>query len=143
MSPFLVLGGAAALLFLLGGKKEKQQLPPGGVEDEPDDHPLGVEDKIPPPNDPNSAATSTTAFTIRAGDYPSALAAYYTGQPLRFKELPTLNPHLGPLQTVGGVSSYPGWQVGVIIQLPASWNAHERVLPKPGTLQPSTQTQVA
>lgn len=75
-------------------------------------------------------------FTIRAGDFPVAVATYYTGQGTRFKELEPLNPHLGKLTTVNNVSNYPGWQVGVLILLPPSWNGASKPLPKPGTTEP-------
>ena len=74
-------------------------------------------------------------FTIRMGDIPSGLAAYYTGNGARFHELEALNPQLGSIQTVNGVSNYysasgqPTWVPGAQILIPASWNPLSRPLP--------------
>jgi hypothetical protein len=82
-------------------------------------------------------------FTIRTGDIPSHLAAYYTGQQSRFHELEPLNPQIGHIVTVGGVSNYQHWEPGMLILIPASWNPLDKPLPQPlsggGTPPPSDQ----
>lgn len=70
---------------------------------------------------------------IRTGDIPSIMARYYTGDPMRFRDLPALNPQIGTLKTVNGVSNYPGWIVGRQILIPASWNPLDKPLPPPAT----------
>lgn len=72
-------------------------------------------------------------FTIRQGDIPYLLAQYYTGNPARFPDLATLNPKLGPLTTTNGVSNYPGWQVGVSILIPKSWDPLSKPIPPVAT----------
>lgn len=66
---------------------------------------------------------------IRSGDIPSLMAAYYTGDGSRFKELGKLNKKLGKLVTVNGVTNYQKWVVGTEILIPASWKPLSKPVP--------------
>lgn len=84
----------------------------------------------------NTAAVEVTArggmpFVIRYGDIPSHIADYYTGQPMRWKELGPLNPQIGTVKTVNGVTNYTKWIPGTEILIPASWNPLDKPLPAP------------
>lgn len=70
---------------------------------------------------------------IRYGDIPSIMANYYTGDPLRFKELGPLNPQIGPLKTVNGVTNYQNWRPGLEILIPKSWNPLDKPVPPPAS----------
>ena len=66
---------------------------------------------------------------IRSGDIPSLMAAYYTGDGSRFKELGKLNKKLGKLVTTNGVTNYQKWIVGTEILIPASWKPLSKPVP--------------
>lgn len=77
------------------------------------------------------AAKGGMDFTVRYGDIPYHLAEYYTGTGSRFSELKALNPQMGPLVTVSGVSNYQNWAPGLKILIPASWAPLDKPLPVP------------
>lgn len=66
---------------------------------------------------------------IRSGDIPSLMAAYYTGDGSRFKELGKINKKLGKLVTTNGVTNYQKWIVGTEILIPASWKPLSKPVP--------------
>lgn len=70
---------------------------------------------------------------LRYGDIPSLMAAYYTGSPMRFKEFGPLNPQIGPLKTVNGVTNYTKWIPGTEVLIPAAWNPLDKPIPPPAT----------
>lgn len=70
---------------------------------------------------------------IRYGDIPSMMANYYTGSPQRFKELGPLNPQIGQLKTVNGVTNYTNWAPGVQILIPKAWNPLDKPVPPPAS----------
>lgn len=78
-------------------------------------------------------------FTIRQGDFPATLALYYTGNPQRFHDLEQLNPQLGSIQTINGVSNYynaagqPTWIPGTQILIPKSWDPLSKPIPPVAT----------
>lgn len=74
---------------------------------------------------------------IRAGDIPSLMATYYTGTASRFKELGPLNPQIGSLKTVNGVTNYTKWNVGTEILIPAAWNPLDKPVPPVARKGPS------
>ena len=98
--------------------------PDGGLPDIPDD--IVPDDVVP----------STTPFKIRKDDIPYKLAQYYTGQASRVKEILGVNPGMKTV-TKDGVTFYEPWNVGDIIQLPASWKVPSKPLPKPATTKSS------
>ncbi len=77
------------------------------------------------------AAKGGMPFTIRYGDIPFQLAKYYTGDGSRFFELRPLNPQIGALKTVNGVSNYENWKPGLQILIPAAWNPLAKPIPAP------------
>lgn len=77
------------------------------------------------------AAQGGMAFVIRYGDIPSHLADYYTGNATRWPELGPLNPQIGSVQTVNGVTNYSHWNVGTQILIPKAWNPLQKPLPAP------------
>lgn len=79
------------------------------------------------------AAKGGMPFVIRYGDIPYNLAQYYTGAGSRFHELEPLNPQIGSLVTVNGVSNYSHWAPGVQILIPVAWNPLSKPLPAPLT----------
>lgn len=91
-----------------------------------------------PPDQPSTLETPTP-FQIRPGDFPFAVAQYYTGQGERFKELRDINPHLGSLHIdpYTNTAIYSGWLPGTWIILPPAWKGSERPYPIPGTQNPS------
>ena len=123
----------------------------------------GLRGSVPPGGDgppPGPAYNPVTVlnmpFRVRAGDFPYALAQYYTGQGARYSELGPLNPQLGPFASVliddpngnewgadgkpkSRVSNYANWDKGPAILLPASWSPRARNLPVPGTQTASDQ----
>jgi hypothetical protein len=70
---------------------------------------------------------------VRTGDIPYLMAKYYTGVPGRFRELKDLNPQMGPLRTIDGVSNYQNWAPGLEILIPKSWNPLAKPVPAPAT----------
>lgn len=66
---------------------------------------------------------------IRQGDIPSLMATYYTGSAMRFKEFGPLNPQIGSLKTVNGVTNYTKWIPGTEILIPAAWNPLDKPIP--------------
>lgn len=70
---------------------------------------------------------------LRYGDIPSLMAAYYTGSPMRFKEFGPLNPQIGPLKTVDGVTNYTKWIPGTEVLIPAAWNPLDKPIPPPAS----------
>ena len=66
---------------------------------------------------------------LRYGDIPSLMAAYYTGSPGRFKEFGPLNPQIGTLKTVNGVTNYTKWIPGTEVLIPAAWNPLDKPIP--------------
>jgi hypothetical protein len=101
-----------------------------------------------PPSTPANPLTVTNMpFRVRAGDFPYALAQYYTGQGSRFIELGPLNPNLGPFETTAWdaqtgkpvASAYRYWDKGPSILIPGSWNPRSKNLPVPGQQNPSDQ----
>lgn len=77
------------------------------------------------------AAKGGMPFQIRYGDIPFRLAQYYTGDGARFKELGPLNPQIGQLRTVNGVTNYEGWRPGLNILIPSAWNPLAKPVPAP------------
>lgn len=71
--------------------------------------------------------------TIRMGDIPSLMATYYTGVASRFKELGPLNPQIGALKTVKGVTNYERWIPGTEILIPKAWNPLDKPVPPVAT----------
>lgn len=71
--------------------------------------------------------------TIRMGDIPSLMAVYYTGVASRFKELGPLNPQIGALKTVKGVTNYERWIPGTEILIPKSWKPLDKPIPPVAT----------
>lgn len=77
------------------------------------------------------AAKGGMPFQIRYGDIPFRLAQYYTGDGVRFKELGPLNPQIGQLRTVNGVTNYENWRPGLNILIPSAWNPLAKPIPAP------------
>lgn len=77
------------------------------------------------------AAKGGMPFQIRYGDIPFRLAQYYTGDGARFKELGPLNPQIGQLRTVNGVTNYENWRPGLQILIPSAWNPLAKPIPAP------------
>jgi hypothetical protein len=72
--------------------------------------------------------------TIRAGDVPYKLAAFFTGDANRWRELGDANPGtLGELVTTPSPTSgamttnWTGWRVGKSIIIPASWKPYQKM----------------
>lgn len=136
MLPLLMLG-AGALVIASGKKAKAEPKPSPPPPDVGPEFPGGVTDQPLPPAPqvfvvPNEIQVDAPHI-IRAGDIPSIMAFYYTGDGLRFKELGTRNPNLGQLKTIGGVSNYEGWKVGTKIFLPGNWKPYSKPLPKAPT----------
>lgn len=82
-------------------------------------------------------------FVIRSGDIPSLMAAYYTGNGARFKELGKLNKKLGRLVTTNGVTNYEKWIVGTEILIPAAWKPLSKPVPPTASAAPKDSDLVA
>jgi hypothetical protein len=85
-----------------------------------------------------AAAPMPVTMTIQSGHIPSAIAKYYTGDALRWKELYVVNPDLGAPTAMG----FPNWRVGKSITIPATWNPSGKPLPRPFStpLRPASPT---
>lgn len=121
------------------GKEPEAKKPPKdwGTPDVTDVHvdedtpPPGVIDDGPPP------PPAPFMHTIRTGDIPSLMAAYYTGDQGRYKDLAAIKANgLG----LGGPYGMTGWNVGKTIQIPPSWNPYDK--PVPGVAQAAPPTYV-
>jgi hypothetical protein len=80
---------------------------------------------------------------IRSGDIPSLMAAYYTGDASRFKELGKLNKKLGKLVTTNGVTNYQKWVVGTEILIPSGWKPLTKPVPPVASQAPKDSDLVA
>ncbi len=59
-------------------------------------------------------------WVIRGGDIPSRLAVHFTGNALRWKEIPTVNPGM-VVKTINGTTQIHPWHVHSKILLPVGW----------------------
>lgn len=64
------------------------------------------------------AVAEGKTYTIRSGSWPAGVASYYTGDGSRYKELVAIGENK---LAHGGQFGVTGWDVGKVIQLPASW----------------------
>lgn len=113
-------------------------IPPVSVPPVPDVIPP-IPDVIPPIPDvvpPPPAKNDNMPFVIRptasdpgiAGDLPYNVAKHYTGDGMRWKELPSTNPGMKIVTTQWGLNLSP-WKVGQTVMLPASWQPWGKPLP--------------
>lgn len=90
-----------------------------------------------------SSVANTTAgrtYTVRGSELPSQVAAYYTGDGNRWRELVETNPDL-KIRKNGTIEYLTPWKSGMVIVLPKTWDTKKPPMPiKSGT---TTQQQLA
>jgi hypothetical protein len=74
----------------------------------------------------NTAAGRT--YTVRGTELPSKVAAWYTGDGNRWRELVQTNPELR-IRKVGDVEYLTPWKSGMTLVLPSTWNVKKGPMP--------------
>lgn len=89
-----------------------------------------------------SNTTAGRTYTVRGSELPSQVAAYYTGDGNRWRELVETNPDLR-IRKNGTIEYLTPWKSGMVIVLPKTWDTKKPPMPiKSGTQTAPTTDQV-
>lgn len=133
----LVLGVA-----LLGSKSAKASPATngssngGGPGPGPGPGPVGPGPGEPPPPPPHNLELPAL-FTVRSGDLPAGVAAYYGGS---IGDLQGENP--GLMLATAAQQAATGWNIGKKVILPGDWRPFSKPLPKTGSFNPKPMSDI-
>lgn len=86
-----------------------------------------------------SNTTAGKTYTVRGQELPSQVAAYYTGDGNRWRELAETNPELR-IRKSGTIEYLTPWKAGMVIVLPKTWDTKKPPMPiKAGTTDQGNQ----